>query len=403
MATTTGAQLTQILQRINVPLTEEQLRAHEILPANVKAAHSARGTVEQLPKLPALTPQPRHVYTFDGKAFCDSLHADLASKVAGYAMRMQQHGRTIYTLEWNWAKEPQDGGVGWNPERRMHVASCSKLVTAIAMTKLLDERNLSFDTKIIDYLPKYWAKGPGVDQVTFRHLLTQRSGFHFGQNESPSDYAFMKSAVALGTSHVGQYNYQNMNFGLCRILLATLNGNIPVDFTSPILEDAIWDMATISDYQAYCTANVFGPGRVMDASLAHADSDVLAYPYPVAGNGWNSGDLTAVAGGAAWHLTIDDLLGIMGAFRRNGSIVSATQAQAMLDNGFGLDWIASTPLGNFYAKNGGWADGAGRTEQCVAFFFPQDIECVVFVNSPIGASNEFLMGQVGKHYTDNVK
>jgi CubicO group peptidase (beta-lactamase class C family) len=318
-------------------------------------------------------------------------------------MRMRQHGKTIYTLEWNWAQEPQDGGVGWNPERRMHVASCSKLVTAIAMTKLLDERKLSFDTKIIDYLPAYWSKGPGVDQVTFGNLLTQRSGFHWKQNETPSDYAFMKSAVALGTTHVGQYNYQNMNFGLCRILLSTVNGNIPVDFTVPLLADQLWDILTLSYYQDYCTANVFGPGRVVDASLAHASGDALAYPYPVAGNGWNSGDLTTMAGGAGWHLTVDDLLGIMGAFRRDGSIVSPAQAQTALDAGYGIDWINSTPLGNFYAKNGGWSDGGGRTEQCVSFFFPQDIECVVFVNSPIGPKPEFLMGQVAQHYTDNVK
>lgn len=400
MATTTGARLTKILQQVNVPLTEQQLQAHVMRPANVTAARSARGTATALPKLP--TPMPRHIYAFDGKGFCDSLHQDLSSQVAGYAMRMRQHGQTIYTLEWNWAKEPQDGGVGWTPEQRMHIASCSKLVTAIAMTKLLDERKIDFGTKIIDYLPKYWSKGPGVDQVTFANLLTHTSGFHFGQDESPSDYAFMKSVVALGTTHVGTYDYQNMNFGLCRILLSTLNGNIPVEFTSPILEDVIWDLATLLDYQAYCTANVFGPGRVTDASLAHRDSDALAYPYPVSGNGWNSGDLTAIAGGAGWHLTIDDLLGIMGAFRRDGSIVTAPQAQASLDHGYGIDWIGPTALGNFYAKNGGWSNN-GRLEQCVAFFFPQDIECVVFVNSPIGASNEFLMGRVGTHYADNVK
>jgi CubicO group peptidase (beta-lactamase class C family) len=397
---TREAPLTQILQSINVPLTETQLRAHVILPPNVAAAQSARGPVTPMPTPPPH--KPRHVYSFDVKGFGDALHNDISSSVAGYAMRLQQNGSTIYTLEWNWALEPQDGGVGWTPERRMHVASCSKLVTAIAMTKLLDERSIDPGTKIAGYLPKYWSQGTGVDQVTFADLLTHRSGFHFGQNETPSDYTFMKQQVAAGTTHVGTYDYQNMNFGLCRILLSTVNGNIPIDFTSPILEDVIWDVATLTDYQAYCTANVFGPGTVSDASLAHESGDVLAYPFPVSGNGWNSGDLTAVAGGAGWHLTVDDLLGIMGAFRRNGSIVSQAQAQAMLDSSFGIDATGSTPLGDYYAKNGGWADGSGRTEQCVAFFLPQEMECVVFVNSPIGSPAEFLMGQVAAHYLANV-
>ena len=58
-------------------------------------------------------------------------------------MRMRQNGTQIYELTWNWAEEPQDGSEGWEPNIRMHVASCSKLLTAIAMTKLFDERSTS--------------------------------------------------------------------------------------------------------------------------------------------------------------------------------------------------------------------------------------------------------------------
>jgi hypothetical protein len=93
----------------------------------------------------------------------------------------------------------------------------------------------------------------------------------------------------------------------------------------------------------------------------------------------------------------------MSAFRRDETIVTAAQAQSALDAGYGIDWIGATPLGTYYAKNGGWGDAGGHVEQCVAFFLPQDIELVVFVNSPIGTGNEFLMGQVLQHYLDNVK
>ena len=45
----------------------------------------------------------------------------------------------------------------------MHVASVSKLITAIAMTKILNDHDeMTYDTPIINYLPTYWAKGPGV-------------------------------------------------------------------------------------------------------------------------------------------------------------------------------------------------------------------------------------------------
>lgn len=381
-------------------LSEAAVDAHVVSP-DLAGATSFHGPDNPGSLLTKPVQIPDKIVSFDGGSFCTQLHNDLKTSVAGYIMRMRQNGTEIYNLTWNWAEEPQDGSEGWGPNVRMHVASCSKLVTAIAMTKLFDERSISFSTKIINYLPAYWAKGPGVDQVTFADLLTQRSGFNFGNNETPSDFAFMKQQVAAGTTHVGTYNYQNMNFGLCRILLSTVNGNVPVALN---FNDAAWDLITIQDYVAYVTANVFGPGRVSDASLAHTNGDALAYNFPVSGNGWNSGDLTTMAGGAAWHLSIEDLLGIMGAFRRENTIVNATQAQAMLDAGYGIDLIESSPLGTMYAKNGGWTSGNSQTEQCVAFFLPQGIELVVYVNSPIGtAPGQFLMGNVAQYYIDNIK
>jgi hypothetical protein len=39
------------------------------------------------------------------------------------------------------------------------------------MTKLLNEKSVSYDTPIIDYLPAYWSKGPNVNKITFAELL----------------------------------------------------------------------------------------------------------------------------------------------------------------------------------------------------------------------------------------
>ena len=174
----------------------------------------------------------------------------------------------------------------------MHVASLSKIVTAIAMTKLLNDKGMSYDTPIIDFLPGYWSKGPSVNMITFKQLMTHKSGLAFGNNSSRSDYEFMKEQIAAGTTHLGQYSYQNMNFGLCRILISTINGNIPVDLFRLPFADLIWDLVTLSAYQAYVKANVFSPSGVTGPTLYHEPADALAYNFPVSGNGWNSGDLT---------------------------------------------------------------------------------------------------------------
>ncbi len=128
---------------------------------------------------------------------------------------------------------------------------------------------------------------------------------------------------------------------------------------------------------------VFAPSGVTGPDFAHDAADALAYNFPVTGSGWDSGDLTTMAGGAGWHLSVDELLQVMATFRRGGTIVSPGQAQVMLDDGFGIDFSVATPLGTYYAKLGGWNDNAGHQEQGVAFYLPLNMELVVLVNSPV--------------------
>lgn len=392
-------------------LDETRVLNHVILPPQVIGASSDlgldEGPTQLTPKKPTASLNTLHL---DVGAFGQDLHNALKDKVAGYTMRLRKNGQTIYTLQWNWAKTPPDGSVGWNPQRQMHVASVSKLITAIAMTRLLNAKGVSYDAKIIDYLPGYWSKGPNIDKISFRHLLTHTSGFTGG-----TDFFSMKTAVAAGVStnssmadYVGHYRYQNMNFGLCRILLAVMNGNIVKSATFKFppnfdFSDQMWDAITISAYNQYAQEKVFAPSGVTTATLNHPAAGVLAYPFPVTTSGWNSGDLGTVSGGAGWHLSADQLLDVMGTVRRKGIIVSSATAQTMLDNGFGIDVIADTPAGKLYNKNGRWTDGSGRTEQSLAYFLPENMELVVLANSPIGNPAQFFRSIVTQTYVDNLK
>jgi len=396
----------------NVTIDEAALREHVIRPPHVEGVVSSMGPQEGTTALREFEefefPQARGIYYLDVDGFGQALHAALKDSVVGYVMRLRQDGQTIYTLVWNWAKTPVDGGQGWGFNVRMHVASCSKLITAIAMTKLLNDKNISYDTPIINYLPEFWYKGPNVSQITFRNLMTHTSGFNYNVSSSASDYAFMKSQVAAGVTNRGQYWYQNMNFGLCRILITTLNGNVSPDtnFNVPSITNAnnvIWDYVTIQSYVQYVQDHIFQPAGVSGPSLGHPTVDALAYTFPLSGNGWNSGDLSSVSGGAGWHISVDELLNIMGTFRRKGTIMSTTQAQTMLDNKFGIDVKMSTPLGTLYNKNGLWGDGGGRVEQSLTYFLPQNMELVVLTNSPVGSPGQFFRDLVTNRYVANIK
>jgi CubicO group peptidase (beta-lactamase class C family) len=389
----------------NLAIDEKKLRTHVLRPAHIEGIVSSKGLLEG--KLEFKFPPDLLVAHLNVKAFCDQLHATLKDQVNGYVARLNKNGSPICTLQWNWAKRPSDGSLGWNTDRPMHIASVSKLITAIALTKLLDAKGISYDAAIIDYLPTYWQKGQNIDKITFRHLMTHRSGFSTGG--SSSDYAFMKGKVAAGVMNVGQYDYENMNFGLGRILIAVINGNIAKDAHPqfPFIQnwpDIFWDVVTISAYKKYVEDNVFKPAGVSGPTLDHPGADALAYTFPVSGNGWNSGDLQSMSGGAAWHMSVNQLLNVMGTFRRKGTIMSNAKAQAMLDAGFGIDVVGmNTPAGKLYNKNGLWRDGSLRTEQSLAYFLPEGMELVVLTNSPVGSPAQFFRDVVTQVYADNVK
>jgi Beta-lactamase len=384
--------LAAALNRITgVDIDVAAARAHVLRPDYLLEATSDQGLERAPVKVLPVPPLPvPPFYVFDAPGFIHSLKEQLTGNVAGYSIRLTESGWTIGQATQNWSKEPQDGARAWTPDTRMHVASLSKTVTAIAMTRLLGERGISLNEPIIGYLPDYWTKGPGVDQITFAELMAHTSGLAFGSGSSQSDFAYMKAQIAAGTTHSGQYSYQNLNYGLCRILLATASGNIPVDLIFPPLlgadvNDQFWDFAAISVYKWYVANCVFAPAGVTGPGFTHEAADALAYNFPVTGNGWNSQDLTSMAGAAGWHMSVNEFLKVMATFRRSDTIVTSAQAQAMLDNGFGLNRpVVQTHLGSVYHKIGAWHDGASQWEQCVAFFLPLQMELVILVNSPVG-------------------
>lgn len=380
----------------------DRAATHVMPPANMHGVVSSRGLEEGTTKFaPRALPQGVPL-SFNTDGFVAALNTALVTNTAGYVMQLRQHGQPIASAQVGWAKEPADGSENWAQSVRMHIASCSKLVTAIAMTRTLAAHNLPASTKIIDYLPTYWAKGPNIDKITFAELMTHKSGFRV--SGSDMSYPTMKAQVAAGvtSANLGVYSYQNMNFGICRILLPVMNGTIAASTAfPPASEDQDWDSATVTAYAAYVAQYLFQPAGVSGPTLTHPNPDALAYAFPV-GAGWNSGDLTTESGGAGWHMSVDDLLDVMGCFRRQGTIMSPAAAQAMLADSFGIDLIEATSLGTLYNKNGLWQSGAAQTEQSLAYFLPRDMELVVLANSPIGNPGQFFRDVVTNIYLDNI-
>lgn len=392
--------------RLPVGISESTIKAHKISPADIRGIIAEDDDDDDSPFLSVKHKRPLpSAPKINVKKFGEALHQYLKDSVNGYVMQLSKNGQPVYSLKWKWARKPSDGYTGWDFNTRMHVASVSKYLTAVGVMKALKLKNLSVDEKIINYLPRYWDKGANIDRITFRHLLTHRSGFKLTGNEDyATDYSTMRSKVAAGVNNPGENSgYENINFGLCRILLPILMGYIDKEFMGP---EEQWDGYSVAWFNFFMQQNIFTPAGVSSAGfLPQGPNTAYAYSHPGAEPAWNSGNLTTVSGAAGWRLSVTDLLKVMNNLRRKGNILSASEIQDGLDDKLGIDKIYNTAGGKLYCKNGRWRNGA-RTEQSVIFFMPDNMELAIFVNSRIGLSSSdgtSLRGLIKKIYEESLE
>jgi CubicO group peptidase (beta-lactamase class C family) len=375
------------IQVFPIPRTEEQIAQHVLNPKPTGEVLLPRPPLDVVGVRPGPRrfPLKRLPTTLQLGAFEADMKTLFEGQSEGAVVALRQSGKPLFTLTTGYAQAPGDGNIAWSTAVPMHIASMSKLITAIATTQVFDAQGLSFDTPISGYLPAYWQQGPNVNEITFRDLMTHKSGITSGAY----DFLSMKAQISAGVTAVGTYLYENMNYSVLRILLPVVAGYISVNEMyqigdPPLPTDVGWDVFTTNWFVGQVSTNIFAPSQSA-GHLIYEASDALAYAYPPFQNsgGGIDGNLIVALGAAGWHMSTDQLLNVMGTFRRGGTIVSPQQAQAMLDANFGVDWIVPSSAGNIYIKNGAWNLGGGQSEQGLLYFLPQDMELVVFANSNV--------------------
>lgn len=363
---------------------------------------------------PGFSPPPPNPNQLDVGGFLEDFHAAIAANVNGYALRLRHQGQTIGLLQWNWARNPNVGDFpasGWNTNRRMHIASISKFMTAMGLIHMLEHTGgLDADDTMWTFLPAYWNRTAGSNEnITFAHLMDHRSGFSTGGSDS--DWQTMKSNVEAGVFFfdIGDSDYENMNFGLIRILMSTIGGYIHpnTDFGLEFINDLLWDVITRVAYDDYMQTYVFNPVGAyptLDTNIY----TVLAYPWNSSTAGWDSGNLAASAGGVGWHMTVNEILNVVRAFRQ-ANIVSLGGMADIIQSSWGLNSPIggeSTAAGNIYYKAGRWTRvsnlGTDWTEQCFVILMPNEMELVVFVNSQITGQGISLTNLVRTLFINNI-
>ena len=183
-----------------VSVNAQAVLAHVIRPPGFYRASADRGPQASTVLFKPVLPPPGGLpYYLDVGEFQVALDNALKDVVAGYVAQLRQSGEILFTNAWQYAQRPpQDSSESWTPDVQMHVASVSKLMTAMAMMVLFRDHNISPDAQIIDYLPDYWVKGPNVECITFRNLFNHTSGL---STNDLVGFEIMKSAITSLDSH----------------------------------------------------------------------------------------------------------------------------------------------------------------------------------------------------------
>lgn len=341
----------------------------------------------------------RTLHQLDIGSFGVDLATRFNGQCNGYVIRLLEPNGPGLTIQSGQARNAADGDVSWTPDVRMNVASVSKLITAIAARRALAEAGVPPRTAIYPFLPLYWQRGVNIDEVTFEMLLTHRSGF-FNPVTDWAELGDLKGQVARGALlgvPLGAATYQNVNFGLFRILIPVVTGAVKVSLLAPSgLEsdhDALWAALAIQGYHDYVQQHVFAPAQVTGGATTSEPGNALAYRWPMPAAGWNSGDLTPTSATTGWHLTANELVRLLDAFTA-GLIVPREDAWAMLEAGWGVDRSKPTAAGRYFLKAGRWESTGNQVEQTVAGLLPGGLPFAVLMNSQLGADTPSLVDVV---------
>ena len=318
---------------------------------------------------------PAAAATFSIIAFGNNIEAAVSPVTVGWSYSIARDGKIIEFKGGGAARTKVDGFRAHGPTVRQNVASVSKLVTAVATMQLLAKLKLSEKTSISAYLPKAWAQGPNIADVTFSDLLRHRSGIVAGDMNSVAilGYDGMKALVAKGTSprpgpdEERKWDYDNANFALLRVTIPYLWAKTGADPYAEALAlkgvpalvkgsaQAAKDWNAYA-YVAYVQQKVFAPMGVKNALCADRSSTATLYYAPggaFPGNkSFADNDWTLACGSGGWYLSSNDLTALVTWVRMTETLVPKEWRDRMFDRGYGWDNIFNTTGGTGRSKNG---------------------------------------------------
>ena len=279
----------------------------------------------------------------------------------GWAYAITQGGQLVRSGGFgNAVQEPDGTTAAMTANKEVNIASVTKFYTAIVVMQLLEELNLTIHSLVEPYFPPSWVIGPNMDSMTFAHLLRHESGLDTGNTDFDNtlSYAGIKQAVedGVGVPPPDQADYDNINFAIFRILIPSLQNNLP---NAP-LANLDSDQTTQAVYRSYMQKALFDKVGMPNIDFTEESNNPTRY-YNIndISNGTSGtlyGDWDNKSGGGGYFMTVIEMAAVNAFFEHSNNIVSDEARTIIKDNYLGLDSYFdgdSRELhGKYYGKNG---------------------------------------------------
>ncbi len=321
--------------------------------------------------------------------YANKLESRLKNKSVGYQFTVISNNVLPVSRAGGDARRAPDA----NPRKmsaddKFNIASVSKTITAAAVMKLLNQQKISVDTPVHTYLPENWTFGTNFKTVTFRELLTHRSGLRCAKEVT---YTNLKECVAGGVQLADKntQKYNNSNFALFRMVIPRLAGFSDAN----LVGDAAKSAGYAGFYKSYVQRNVLMPFGLNGVDLKPiTDNPALAYQYPspvIAGDSF--GDMTETSASRGWNMNSKQLAAFINGLLYTEKIVPKTVSDQMKKDQLGL-WQSMNGTNVVDYEHGGYYPGKndqgglynqGEMNTLIAAF-PNGVSVAVIVNSQFG-------------------
>lgn len=344
-------------------------------------------------------PSPRGVsYKADYAVDLDRFEQEIRDRVApfavGFSYAIAQDGNVLRQgaggSRWVPISDPgQEPGTGLvtgiNPAYTLpfttgtlgEMASTSKTVTAVAVLKALRGKGVSVDAPVAPYLPTSWVRGPGMDTVTFRQLLSHgikpTVGNRLGRgaaNCKVDFYGCLRDAVATGMTQPA--GYDNIHYTLMRYILPIVYDPVTVQVWIAAQDDQTTINQVLSaDFRDRIRALLASVGVDADFQYVVGPGEHAAFRYPwanpltseIAPVGSEDDYLAAGSGGL--KMKPSEFAKFLSRLER-GDILGAADMAILRDISYGETSSMQGPngVGPLWRKNGG---ASGTASQLVVY------------------------------------